>query len=391
MSAPGASPAELIARAVLYEGYILYPYRPSALKNRHRWSPGGLAPQLVAEASGEPWSLRTEFLLRGTEDTELTIRARFLHPVARTGGGSTEWQEAVEREVRVTHVRIAGLIIPHVTECTFPAERSVHESPGGCVERVQRDVEVSVDRYMVTVAPNVFRVTVRVCNLTAFAGSDRDEVALRTLNAAHVAFRIRGGEFVSLTDPPEELREAANDCRNEGVWPVLVGESGSRDELLASPIILPDYPRIAPESSGDFFDGTEIDEMLALRVLTLTDDEKREMAAADPRAKAILERVESLPEEQLRKLHGANRAPCVPRVGDRVRLRPRGRADAFDVLLAGKLATVVSVEVDFEGLTHFAVTIDDDPGGDLGAAGQIGHRFFFRPEEVEPVAAGATP
>lgn len=382
------SAAESIARAVLYEGYILYPYRPSAIKNRHRFGPGGLAPQLVAERSGEPWFLRTEFLLRGREDSELTVRVRFLHPVARNGGGSPDYCEAVEREVCVTHVRIAELSVLHSTVFTFQAERSVRESLDGRVERVQHDVEFSIERYMVKVAPNLFRVTVRVCNRTAFAGSDRKEVALRTLNAAHVALRVRGSEFVSLTDPLEELREAANHCRNEGVWPVLVGEPGACDELLAAPIILPDYPRIAPESTGDFFDGTEIDEMLALRVLTLTDAEKREMAAADPRAAAILERVESLAPEQLRNLHGAIRAPRQPRVGDRVRLVPRGRADAFDVLLAGKCATVVSVEVDFEGSTHLAVTIDGDPGGDLGAAGQVGHRFFFRPDEVELLAGG---
>ena len=382
------SPTELIARTVLYEGYILYPYRPSAIKNRHRFALGGLAPQPVAEASSEPWFLRTECLLCGNEDAELTARVRFLHPVARTGGGSPDWQEAIEREVSVTHVRIAGLVIPTVTEFIFPAERSVEVSPGGHIERVQCEVEVSVDRYAVKLAPNVFRVTLRVCNLTAFAGGDREEVALRTLLAAHVALTVRGGEFVSLTDPPEELRPFADECRNEGVWPVLVGPPGSRTELLASPIILPDYPRVAPESAGDFFDGTEIDEMLALRVLTLTDAEKREVAAADPHAKAILERVEALPEERMRQLHGANRAPRAPRAGDRVRLRPRGRADAFDVLLAGKLATVVSVEADFEGLTHLAVTVEGDPGNDLGAAGQIGHRFFFRPEEVELLAGG---
>ena len=203
-----------------------------------------------------------------------------------------------------------------------------------------------------------------------------------------MALRVRGGEFVSLTDPPDDLRDCTASCRNEGVWPVLVGEGRSRDEMLASPIILPDYPQVAPESTGDFFDGTEIDEMLALRVLTLTDAEKREMAAADPRAKAILERVESLPAERMRSLHGANRSVRTPQSGDRVRLCPRGRADAFDVLLAGKTATIVSVEVDFEGLTHFAVTIDDDPGGDLGAAAQIGHRFFFRLDELELLAEG---
>jgi hypothetical protein len=68
-----------------------------------------------------------------------------------------------------------------------------------------------------------------------------------------------------------------------------------------------------------------------------------------------------------------------------VRLRPTGRADIFDLELRGKEATVISVEVNLEGQTYLTVTVDDDPGRDLGRAGQPGHRFFFRPEEVEPL------
>jgi hypothetical protein len=371
------SPAELLARAVLYEGYILYPYRPSALKNRHRFTPGGLAPKAVAETCGEPWFLRTELLVTGDEETELSVQVRFLHPLTRTAGGPLR-QEAIEREMRVPVVRLGELVTARAIDFAFPASQSA--------ERVQQALEATVDLFVVKLTQSVFRVTVRVGNRTPCASTaDRDKVALRTLNAAHVALHVRGGALVSLTDPPAELREAANHCHNEGVWPVLVGEPGSRDSMLASPIILPDYPQIAPESAGDFFDGTEIDEMLALRVLTLTDAEKCEVAT-DPRARAILERVESFPEERMRQLHGATRSPRALRVGDRVRLRPRRRADVIDELLAGKLATVVSVEVDFEGSTHLAVTVAGDPGDDLGAAGQVGHRFFFRPDEVELVA-----
>ena len=88
---------------------------------------------------------------------------------------------------------------------------------------------------------------------------------------------------------------------------MLVGASGERDVMLSSPIILYDYPQLAPESPGDLFDGTEIDEILSLRILTLTDDEKREIRETDERARLILERTESLPEEQFLKLHGVLR------------------------------------------------------------------------------------
>src|SRR4029079_17115503 len=114
-------------------------------------------------------------------------------------------------------------------------------------------------------------------------------------------------EFVSLIDPPEPLKALAAACRNVGTWPVLAGEDGARDPGLSSPIIVADFPSIAPESPGDFFDGTEMDEMLSLRILTLTDDEKREMAASDERARLLLERTEAFGPEQLMQMHGVLR------------------------------------------------------------------------------------
>ncbi len=104
---------------------------------------------------------------------------------------------------------------------------------------------------------------------------------------------------------PQAFREAAAGCSNVGTYPVLVGEEGSHDCMLSSPIILYDYPQIAPESAGNLYDGTEIDEILTLRIMTLTDEEKHEMRGADERARQILERTETLPVEQLMKMHGA--------------------------------------------------------------------------------------
>jgi hypothetical protein len=97
-----------------------------------------------------------------------------------------------------------------------------------------------------------------------------------------------------------------------GAWPVMAGEEGQRNLMLASPIILYDFPRIAPESPGDLFDGTEIDEILALRILTMTDAEKLEVRNGDDRARRILERTEMLPPEHFRKLHGALRGLRIP-------------------------------------------------------------------------------
>ena len=77
--------------------------------------------------------------------------------------------------------------------------------------------------------------------------------------------------------------------------------------MLSSPIILYDYPKIAPESPGDLFDGGEMDQLLTLSILTLTDEEKEEMRATDPRAREILDRSESLTAEDIMGLHGAVR------------------------------------------------------------------------------------
>jgi hydrogenase maturation protease len=154
----------------------------------------------------------------------------------------------------------------------------------------------------------LLKVQVRVNNLTPFDGhTSRDEALAQSLVSAHVLLGVADGQFVSLLEPPENLNELASSCQNVGAWPVLVGNAGERDTMLASPIILYDYPQIAPESPGDLFDGTEIDEILALRILTMTEDEKREMRSTDDRARKMLERTESLPMEHLMKLHGTLR------------------------------------------------------------------------------------
>ena len=160
------------------------------------------------------------------------------------------------------------------------------------------------------VAEQVFKIGVSVRNITWVHDAthfNRDEALMRSLVSAHIVLGVEGGEFVSLLDPPESLAAIAVACHNHGAFPVLVGEEGQHDTVLASPIILYDYPQIAPESAGDLFDGTEIDEILSLRILTMTDDEKREMRQSDERARAMLERTENMPAEQFMKLHGALR------------------------------------------------------------------------------------
>lgn len=344
-----------IARAVLYEGYLLYPYRRSALKNRQRWNFGVLYPP--AWAAAQKGSDRSYFQMECVaigEGAAIDVSVRFLRLRERDGR-----QEATEEEVKIDSV----------------GER-VKEFAGGEVElKLRAGLSLSS-----------LRITVRVRNTSNCRSEIRDEVLPHSLASAHAVLQIRKGAFVSQTDPPEEFREAVDACENIGVWPVLVGDPSTRDTMLGSPIILCDYPQVAPESQNDLFDATEIDEILSLRILTLSDEEKEEIRRTDERARRILEDLEANPEHLL-QLHGRIQTGSQPRKGDRVRLWPKKRADIFDTLLEGKIAIIEAVEEDFEGKLHFAVVIEDDPGRDLGEMRQAGHRFFFSAEEVEPILA----
>jgi hypothetical protein len=341
-----------IAKAVLYEGYMLYPYRPSSVKNRQRWNFGVLCPRSYSDAQNgsEAWTMQTECLAESNPLTTLEVRVRFLQLVERTvqavsrvgeisshekldfcpverlsvkGRVYEPWQEAVEREVLVPACNLETL--GSMTQAfAFPAEKEseiLRDSSGQTAGRLWRErnaicgeVEVSAVRLQ----DATFKVTVRLRNTTPFTTADethRDEALLRSLVSAHTVLGVSEGSFYSLLAPPERLTELASSCKNIGTWPVLVdpvlaGKEGQSDTVLSSPIILYDYPQVAPESAGDLFDGTEIDEILSLRIMTLTDEEKREMSQSDERARQMLERTESMPAEQFMKLHGVLRGLC---------------------------------------------------------------------------------
>jgi hypothetical protein len=267
------------------------------------------------------------------------------------------------------------------------------------------------------VRPGLFRLTVAITNTAPWQGQNRERTLRQTFVSTHTILTVRDGEFVSLMDPPPNLKPFAEACQNVKTWPVLAGEEGQRQTLLSSPIILYDYPRIAPESPGDLFDAGEIDQLLTLNILTLTDEEKAEMCATDPRARRILERTEAFTAEDFMGLHGTMRelrmlreeGPVDPLFNDveravpgtlmvggvavakgsRVLLRPRPGRDIMDVVLAGKVAVVEAIEQDYDERVHVGVTVQEDPGRDLGEARMIGHRFFFSPEEIEPLVEEA--
>jgi hypothetical protein len=361
--------ARQVADAVLYEGYVLYPYRASAQKNQLRWQWGVLVPEQQSDSAGEAWAARTELLVEAREGATVRVQARCLQ--LETRAGAQPWEEGVEREV-VLGVDLAG---PGDEErFTLAADESDGRSRQQVAGRLAIETEPLPGPYGVT------KVRVRLENLTAWHDpvATRDEVMRRSMVGAHLLVSVERGRFLSVVDPPEWARAYADACRQEGLWPVLVGDGD--DVMLASPIILEERPQVAPESPGALYDGLEIDEILSLRTLTLTDAEKAEARATDPRAAALIDRVDSMPAEVLERLHGAIRSVGPPAVGTRVRLRPRADADAQDMFLDGHIATVEAVLSDVDGAEHVAVLLVDDPGANVKRA--QGRFLYFKPDEV---------
>lgn len=440
--------AEQVADAVLYEGYVLYPYRASAAKNRLRWQVGLVVPREFSEAaSSDSWWMQTECLAEAGSATRLTVRVRALHVQQRTvqqagGPGGKGW-----RRVESLWVGDRQLVTwDEAVACEFT--RSVALPPGGAatanthswVLDAAEEVETVCDASGAVAARIVRRrlplanvvhiateqrgdlrmIRVRIENQSrcrAKTLAERDAAVRQSLAGTHTLLAIEGGAFTSLLEPPPAAVAAAAGCRNEGTWPVLIGIAGSRGVILSSPILLYDYPAVAPESHGDMYDATEMDEMLTLRVQTLTDDEKREGRATDVRAARIIDRADAATPEAMGRLHGAIRryadapapldaweaflnppADAAPEAawievasqrvgrGSRVRLEPTRRSDSMDICLKGRMATVTAVYRTLEDTPYVAVTLDDDP---FGAGGSRYRRaLFFHPDEIVPLGAG---
>ena len=333
-----------IANAVLYAGYLLYPYRHSAIKNRRRWTFGVVYPREYSEVNGgiEPWMMQSECLITGHTDTTLDFYVRFLHLLVRTVthpeaiegdlvGDSvasphlSEWslasrladeplEEGVEREISVQALSLDDLVAhPRHVTIAFPGERMVEYPTDGSAAEIVREQQSIAGADIIAATPvdsSLFKLSVQIENTTPETGTvtnRHDAVLLQSFVSTHTILQVHEGAFISLLEPPEEVQAVAQGCQNIRTWPVLDGNEGERDAMLSSPIILYDYPQIAPESPGALFDGTEIDEILTLRIMTLTDEEKEEMRRGDERTREILERTESLSPEQFMKLHGVIR------------------------------------------------------------------------------------
>ena len=335
MSSTAFDKAEQIAKAVLYEGYMLYPYRASSTKNRQRATFGTLYPEHHPDVLNGSEKCRNQLqcLVRGDASSVVASCVRFLQMrsrviEARDSGMNNHFHwveslligteinqsldEAVERAVEA-EVEVGEILHrPRMIAFEFAPSLSssdLRDANGNLLGRIRKaqlaisgNIRLSAET---TEQARVFRITIELMNTTSYvSGSDVSSALLTSFASAHTIVSVREGEFISLLDPPQDLRDAAAACKNIGLYPVLVGDPGERDLMLASPIILYDYPQVAPESAGDFFDSTEMDEMLTLRVMTLTEEEKSEMRNSDDRVRELLARTEATAREQLRRTHG---------------------------------------------------------------------------------------
>ena len=454
--------ARTVADAVLFEGYVLYPYRASSRKNQARFQWGVLTPRAFSEAEGsERWAMRTECLVAPGASPAVSVRVRCLHSQRRRiekvlGSGfaaveslevdgtlHVDWDEAIDESVDVP---------PFPLLLDGQSERVQKFSLGGGTEseKMRADDDTVVGRFvrhrepisgLVRIATSrpdgespYVKVAVTVENTTAWrrGGVHRDDAMPLSLISVHTMLGVDDGRFVSLLDPPGDAARAAHACHSDGAYPVLIGDD---DVVLSSPIILYDHPEVAPQSPGDLYDSLEIDEILALRVITLTDGEKSEARGTDRRAAAIIDRCDDMSAETLSSLHGqmtpvrssigpsngfegleeleepgglvALAGPDVPwwdpevdasfdpwtesvwiagvevTKGTAVRLAPSHRADAQDIFLSGLAATVAGVFTDVDGDQHVAVTVDDDPATE--ELTWQGRYLFFHVDEVEPL------
>jgi hypothetical protein len=469
--------ARRVADAILYEGYLLYPYHQAAQKNQMRFQFGVLMPPGYARVDpNEASASRTECVLECADDAEVDVTVRFLHlqrrlvkeaspdgrlrDVAAMTVASTEvtaWDEATEREQRVRSVVSELLGGDRTVEFHVGAEETwedLTDADGRLAGRLIRrsdaiDGLIRIGAERVAGPYQALRLRLEVLNTTAPPGElrTRDDGLTGAFIAAHSLIAVPDGTFLSMTDPPEWATAAVAACQNIGTWPVLAGPDECTSLVLSSPVILYDHPAVAAESAGDLFDATEIDEILTLRTLTLTDAEKRQARATDDRAADLLDRLDDMPPQMLERMHGAIRylraapagaaafaavpesdsavnwatpqpaigaaiaRPSVPwwdpgsdasvspetdhvvidgiRVSrdSRVRMRPGSRrADAQDLFLAGRDAVVEAVLFDVDGQVHLALTPVDDPAADL----QTGRFLYFAPDEVEPLEHSGT-
>ena len=392
------SSIEELVRSLLYEGYALYPYTPG-VKNATPTPFGIVYPPAYTDAQPAAFSmLRLEAVLAAGPDARLDGTVLFLQ-------ASGERHEAEERSLELGPVSVAELARAPLRErFSFPTEG------GELSGRIAMRAEL--------LGGELARLRLCVHNETEMradpAEVTRGEALHHSLISTHPLVEVEGGRFVSPLERQGAEGEAALASEPVNTFPVLLGDRDAA--VLGAAIMLPDHPELAPESLGNLFDNTEIEEALLLHVHALTDDERREIGGQDSAVREMIERAEATTGDDILGLHGrltykepeadeaaSNGRPPTPppgldelqgerevaaagtvvRLGDKIVLRPGTEGDVYDKILHGRTATVERIYRGYDERIYLGVTVDDDPGQEL--LRETGRFLFFFADEVEPV------
>lgn len=279
---------ESLVSSLLYEGYALYPYTPGATKNATPTPFGIVYPPAYAERATSTFDhLRLECVLEtdpgAAEEPELKVTVCFLQAAGVR-------HKAVERRLELGPVRVgepAG---------TGAGREFEFEGDPALAGRMRCRVEALED-------PGLWRVRVCVHNTTEIDPQvERPEALVASLLSTHVVVEATSGRFVSPLERDGAAGAAVEACDNVNTFPVLA--SPDDDAVLAATIVLPDHPRIAPESLGNLFDNTEIEEALLLHVQVLSESERAEIGAQDPAVREMIERAAAATPDDVLSLHG---------------------------------------------------------------------------------------
>jgi len=379
-----AEALEQLVDSLLWEGYALYPYTPGATKNATPTPFGIVYPPAYAAGSSSTFDhLELRCVVEVADGAELAAEVRFL---AAAGGG----HRGSVRRLALPPARVAGLAVePTAVEARVSAGQGAPP------------LVVGLRLATWPLPDGAFEVALRVENRTPCGdGLDRAAALERSLLSTHPLVRVAGGRFISPLERP---------CAGVNTYPVLA--SPADDAVLGAAIVLPDHPRIAPESRGGLFDSTENEEALLLHVQVLSDAERAEIERADPAVREMVAGAAAVTPEEIMALHGRmtlrdpeTLAPPEPppgladpsagqgeatvdgvtfRRGGHVRILPNPAADLHARLLEGRTATIERIFVDYDGKTHLGVTVDGDPGQELMR--ETNRLLFFFAPEVEVV------
>ncbi len=315
---------ENLTRTVIYEGYSIFPYHRSAVKNQKPIPFGVIYPEKYhINDPHAPSLMRTECIVVGAKGTAINITVRFLHLITTQSCEPNEksdnstfgngWQ-TIERRIHSEDLLLAELvhknkILPIAFDKIDEKESWDKEKAGVKSKQINSVSEIKgeiiLDAFPVENKTGIYRLRVTVKNNTSVENSgtiSRDEALRQSFLSTNTILKITNGELISCQNPPEDFKDIIAKCESIGTWPILIDESHTT--MLSSPMILYDYPKINPQSQGDLFDSLEIEEMLILHLSAMSDEEKEKIAETDAKIRAMLDKARQVTPAELLNLHG---------------------------------------------------------------------------------------